>query len=709
MPQELMTLAVLAMFILPQASSEDTKDLDIYLDCLTDKKVDIVFVFDTSNSMDGEINELRAVANKFAANLEASHIDYQLGLVEFRDFPRTCGVKKQLQCGSPGDFAYRVKGNGTLTSEIDTFSSWLKELIAGGGGSVGPEAVLAALKHAGNDLTWRDDAEKAIILLTDAGPHPDGSCCNAEGDTLDGTVLGLADLGVRVYVIGPDEASLKKIAKDTGGQFYEIRSGLSLNPILEEITQSISCSFNVTLEVNCDNENLEVTVQLVGKEVIPYMTGQTEVWMYLDQAGIISRYELSYNQAIGAYQVDVPNVCGEVDLNIYGRVGERSVVQILDVSCEQCDSNVTDDQFVAEFSNLTNGFGLQNKQYTTAVRSVAFSPDSTKVATASQDGYARIWDVASGEELHRLRHKNTVVTSAIFSPDGSKLATASEDAHIWDVASGKKLQNLNQDRTPWWPSSVEAMAFSPDGSLIATGGRDNTSRIWDVASGKVRQKLDHGYWVESVSFSPDGTKLATVSDDFTVRIWDVETGKEIRRLTDDGRGASVSFSPDGKKSAADCSGWSACIWDTTSGDLLQSLAHNNSLYSMSFSPDGSMLATASEDNASRIWDVASGKQLHKLTHNDRVWSVSFSPDGTMLATAGLDHSAHIWDVASGKELYNLTHGSKEVFSVSFSPDGTKVATSSYDNTARIWDAASGKELQRLRHIYVLPAVPAGHM
>ena len=324
------------ILVLPLASSEAGTDPDEYLNCLTDKKIDIVFVFDTTNSMGGEINELRATANKFATDLEAYQIDYTLGLVEFRDFPITCGEGKKIQCGSPGDFAYNVKGNGTLTSEISTFGVWLDELKAGGGGSGGPEAVLAALRHAGTDVLWRDDAEKEIILLTDAGPHPDGSCCNAEGDTLNGTIFGLTHLGARVNVIGPDEASLEKIAKDTGGQFFKIRSGLSLKPLLEKITEAMSYSFNVTIDATCNNGTLESTVQLVGIEAIPYISGKTEAWMYLDQSGSKSRYNMSYDQTSGAYKESIPEACGDLNITVYGRVGESSTAQTMRVNCGTC-------------------------------------------------------------------------------------------------------------------------------------------------------------------------------------------------------------------------------------------------------------------------------------------------------------------------------------------------------------------------------------
>ena len=338
MPRKLMVLVILAMLLLPCACSKDAAGLERYLNCAAIKNVDIVFVFDTSNSMGGEINELKAIASKFAADLGASNIDFRLGLVEFRDFPITCGERQKTQCGSPDDFAYRVIENGSLTPDISVFSLWLKDLKAGGGGSVGPEAILAALRHADSDLLWRDDAERVIIALTDAGPHPDGSCCNAEGDTLDGTIFALADQGTRVYVIGSDHPSLKKIAEDTGGRFYKIRSGLSLRPLLEEIAESMSCRFNVEILAGCQNNTLRTRVTLAGNESIPYSAGKTEAWMYIDQAGEIARHNLSYNKTDGFYEAEMPDVCGLLNLTVYGRVEEKSAVNTTRINCGPCGS-----------------------------------------------------------------------------------------------------------------------------------------------------------------------------------------------------------------------------------------------------------------------------------------------------------------------------------------------------------------------------------
>ncbi|OYV08674.1 MAG: hypothetical protein CG443_118, partial [Methanosaeta sp. ASP1-1] len=229
-------------------------------------------------------------------------------------------------------------GNGTITSDIQIFSSWLKDLKAGGGGEVGPEAILAALRHADSDMLWRDDAERAMIMLTDAGPHPDGSCCNAEGDTLEGTIFALTGQGTRVYVIGPDHPSLKKIAAETGGQFYKIRSGLSLRPILKEITQAMSCRFNVEVVARCLNKTLQAKATLVGNESIPYSAGQTEAWMYIDQAGEIARYNLSYNKTEESYGAEAPGVCGSLNLTVYGRVEQKSAVNTTRIECEPCQN-----------------------------------------------------------------------------------------------------------------------------------------------------------------------------------------------------------------------------------------------------------------------------------------------------------------------------------------------------------------------------------
>ena len=210
-----------------------------------------------------------------------------------------------------------------------------------------------------------------------------------------------------------------------------------------------------------------------------------------------------------------------------------------------------------------------------ALWSATFSPDSSRIVTASEDKTARIWDAASAEEIAVLRGHDDGVRSAAFSPDGSRIVTASLDkiARIWDAASAKEIAVLRGH-----DSMVYSAAFSPDGSRIVTASYDNTARIWDAASAKEIAVLrGHDSMVYSAAFSPDGSRIVTASRDKTARIWDAASAKEIAVL----RG------------------------------------HDSMVYSAAFSPDGSRIVTASEDKTARIWDAASAKEIAVLRGHER--------------------------------------------------------------------------------------------
>ncbi len=331
---------------------------------------------------------------------------------------------------------------------------------------------------------------------------------------------------------------------------------------------------------------------------------------------------------------------------------------------------------------------------------VAFSPDGTKIATAGHDKTARLWDAATRKPLGEpLRHEGRLVAVA-FSPDGTKIATACGDkARLWDAATGRPLgEPLKHD------GRVVAVAFSPDGTKIATASFANhTARLWDVATGRLLgNPLRHDGAVRAVAFSPDGTKIATASDDHTARLWDLATGKPSGEPLVPGAPGQLraAFSRDGTKIAAALGvAKTALLWDVRTGKPLgQPLQHGSYVFGVAFSPDGTKIATAGEGQA-RLWETATGKVLGApMMHDSRVWAVAFSPDGTKIATGSEDHTARIWDAATGKPLGQpLQHGSY-VFGVAFSPDGTKIATASDDHTARIWDAATGRPLgEPLKH------------
>jgi WD40 repeat protein/serine/threonine protein kinase len=281
-----------------------------------------------------------------------------------------------------------------------------------------------------------------------------------------------------------------------------------------------------------------------------------------------------------------------------------------------------------------------------------------------------------------------------FSPDGTKLATGSFDGTVrtWDAKSGQQEQVFKGHTL-----AIIHVAFSPDGKRIASAGTDGAIKVWDVQTGQCAQTFTgHSGAVFGVAFRPDGNLLASAGVDKTVRLWDARSGQEhgTPLRGHEGGVVAVAFSPDGERVASVGQDGSTKLWDLTSRrELLTFQSQSGAIRrAVAFSPDGTRLAYTGDKNRVRIWDLKAGRECpHLEGHTSSVVSVAFSPEGRWIASGSGDRTVQLWNAATGRLERTFTGHANIVFGLAFNPDGTRLASGSQDRTVKVWDVTPGPE------------------
>ncbi len=335
------------------------------------------------------------------------------------------------------------------------------------------------------------------------------------------------------------------------------------------------------------------------------------------------------------------------------------------------------------------------------VHSVAFSI-AGMLASGLDNGRVELWDVETGTTSGTLRHADWGrVTAVAFSPDGTSLASGSWDQviKVWDVETRREVGTWEVPSDTLWPLSV---AFSPDGTRLVSGFEDGTVRLWDVATQTEVAVLEgHTDRVTSVSFSPDGATLASSGgrDDPTVRLWDTATQAQVATLRGHtGEVRSVSFSsPDGATLASGSSDRTVRLWDVgTHQDVATFEEDRGGVGSVSFSPDGATLVSGAADGTVLLRKLETGNVVGLSGHGS-LSSMAFSPDGTLLASGYGDGTIRLWDAATRIPIATLEghrYGYR-IASVSFSFDGAVLASGSWDRTVRLWDVKTRELVETL--------------
>lgn len=293
-----------------------------------------------------------------------------------------------------------------------------------------------------------------------------------------------------------------------------------------------------------------------------------------------------------------------------------------------------------------------------------------------------------------IRTPGSFVFNPTYSPDGTLVATGGGDGdfavRLWDADTGRP----HGDPLEGHEGNVSAVSFSPDGArLVSASAQDGSVRFWDVQTREqLGDPLEVGDSAPYVLFSRDGTRVNVVADR-KLQSWDVTTRKPVTLL--DGVD-KVAFSPARSRLAvADAATIRLFDWGTGQPIGSPQTAHTEDVGDLEFSPDGTRLVSASMDSTLRQWDTGTGEPVgNPLSgHDKEVGSVAYSPDGTLIASAGADNSVRLWDSATGKPVGTPLPGPKGLTQgLAFAPDGNRLAVSGSDGILRIFNVGAARTL-----------------
>jgi WD40 repeat protein len=378
----------------------------------------------------------------------------------------------------------------------------------------------------------------------------------------------------------------------------------------------------------------------------------------------------------------------------FGMVRFTPAGDVVAAAVNQYDADQQSDFGTVHLFRVSDGADLHAfKRQPQGIASIDVSPDGAWVTAATKAGGVLVWRIADGTLVARLTQDPA--TDVHFSPAGDRLCASFADLHLvsWKTSDWSLQWNVQAH-----DMSITRIAYSVDGTQVATASVDGTARLFDAADGTLLHTLPVGSVLLAAAFSPDGQDLATGGADGTIRLWDLAQGTLVRQFAPAGTAiASLRFTGAGTRLLSGGEFPSRLEeWNPADGARTRVLSRlASSVGRVVTSRDASLVAVAATfDQRVDVFRAANGRRLYSWNTGTEASDVAFSPARGLVALPGAGNTVVIRRLSDGAKVHTLVGHAENVVGLAFSHDGKLLASGSYfPGSIRLWRTSDWRQVR----------------